>query len=209
VRYELLGWLSHRSEGTPSPFDRRRDGLVVGEGAVCFILEELEHARARGAHILGEIRGYAAAWEPCDPREYSSRGGEFAMAGAVRDAHIEPSEVNVVFAHGLGLKETDAAEARAVRGVFGEAADGVPVTAIKPVTGHVSAAAGGLELAGACLAMSEGVIPPTANLEEPDAELQIDVVQGDARAATISHAVINTFSFGGQGSALVLSSLDE
>jgi len=209
VRYELLGWLSHRTEGTPSPFDRRRDGFVVGEGAMCVILEELEHAHARGARILGELRGYGSAWEPGDIRRHSSRGGELAMTAALRDADVEPAEVGVVFAHGLGLSETDAAEARAIHAVFGDAADTVPVTSIKPMTGHVSAAAGGLELAAACQVVSEGVIPPTLNVEEPDPELAVNLVTGGAREAESGPAVINTFSYGGQSSALVLGRAPE
>jgi len=205
VRYELLGWLSHRTSETPSPFDRRRDGFVVGEGAVCLVLEEWDHARRRGASVLGEIVGFGAAWEPGDVRKHSAGGGELGMRAALRDAGVRPDAVDLVCAHGLGLPETDLAEARALNNIFGQT-DGLPplVTAIKPMTGHVSAAAGGLEVAACCLALTEGVVPPILHCREPDPECPVNLVTDGARQGPIALAMVNTFSFGGQSAALLL-----
>ncbi len=204
VRYELLGWLSHRDSETPSPFDRRRDGFVVGEGAVCLVLEELECARRRGASILGEIVGFGAAWEPGEVRRYSAGGGELGMRAALEDAGVEPEAVDLVCTHGLGLPETDLAEARALNNIFGQTDSPPLVTAIKPMTGYVSAAAGGLEVAACCLALTEGVVPPTLNSREPDPQCPVNLVTGGAQESPIALAMVNTFSFGGQSAALLL-----
>ncbi|MCK4298543.1 MAG: beta-ketoacyl-[acyl-carrier-protein] synthase family protein [Planctomycetes bacterium] len=204
LRYELLGWLSHRQSETPSPFDRRRDGFVVGEGAVCLVLEELAYARRRGARILGEIVGFGSAWEPGEIRQHSRGGGELAMLSALEDAGVGPENVDVVYAHGLGLPETDAAEARAIRKVFGSTNARPLVTALKPMTGHVSAAAGGLEVAACCLALTEGVVPATLHCREPDPECAVNLVTGGAAQAEVALAMVNTFSFGGQSAALLV-----
>lgn len=204
LRYELLGWLSHREQETPSPFDRRRDGFVVGEGAVCLVLEELEHARRRGARLLAEVAGFAAAWEPGEVRRHSGGGGRLAMESALARAGMGPDEVDVVFAHGLALAQADEAEAQALRQLFGPDRDGPLVTALKPMTGHVSAAAGGLEAAAACLALGEGLVPPTLNYREPDPRCPVNLVTGEARETAVEAALINTFSYGGQSAALVL-----
>jgi 3-oxoacyl-[acyl-carrier-protein] synthase II len=204
VRYELLGWLSHREEGTPAPFDRRRDGFVVGEGAVCFVLEELEHARRRNVRIWGELVGYGCTWEPGEIRQYSPSGGELAMRAALEDAGVTPEEVGVVLAHGLALGNADVAEAQALERIFGAGDQQALVTAIKPVTGHVSAAAGGLELAAGCLVVANGAVPPTLHYREPDPECPVNLVSDGARKEQVHLALVNTFSFGGQSSALLL-----
>ena len=204
VRYELLGWLSHRQEETPSPFDRRRDGFVVGEGAVCLILEELQHARRRGARILAEVVGFATTWEPGELRQHSGGGGRFAMEAALGDAAVTPQEVDLVFAHGLALARADEAEARAFSHLFGADGGGPLITAIKPMTGHVSAAAGGLESAAACLTLAQGVVPPTLHYREPDPACPVNLVTEGSRETPVRSALVNTFSFGGQSAALVL-----
>jgi len=204
LRYELLGWLTHRREGTPAPFDRRRDGFVVGEGAVCFVLEELGHARRRQARILGELIGYGCAWEPGEVRRHAQGGGEPAMRAALEDAGADAEEVGVAFAHGLGLGSADLAEARALERVFGPQDQQPLVTAIKPLTGHVSAAAGGLELAAGCLAVTKGVVPPTLHCAEPDPECHVNLVRDGAGERQVRLALVNSFSFGGQSSALLL-----
>jgi 3-oxoacyl-[acyl-carrier-protein] synthase II len=204
VRYELLGWLSHREEETPAPFDRHRDGFVVGEGAVCFVLEELEHARRRQARVLGELIGYGCAWEPGEIRQHSQSAGELAMRAALEDGDVRPAEVGVVLAHGLGLGNADRAEAQALERIFAGADHRPLVTAIKPVTGHVSAAAGGLELAAGCLTVTKGLVPPTLHYREPDPECPVNLVSGGAREEPVHLALVNTFSFGGQSSALLL-----
>jgi len=207
LRYELLGWLSHRREETPSPFDRRRDGFVAGEGGVCFVLETLAGARRRGAPILAEIIGYGTAWEPGDVRRHSSQGGRLGLTAALADAGTRPEDVDLLCAHGLGMPATDAAEAQAIHAVFGESAERLPVTGIKPMTGHVSAAAGGLELAACCLTLTEGIIPPTLNYRDQDRKCRLNLVTGEARQADVRVAMVNTFSFGGQSAALVLRSI--
>lgn len=204
LRYELLGWLTHHEEAAPAPFDRQRDGLVVGEGAVCFVLEELSHARRRQARILGELIGYGCAWEPGEIRQHRQQGGELAMRAALEDAGVQPGEVGVVLAHGLGLRAADLAEAQALERVFGPEDRQPPVTAIKPLTGHVSAAAGGLELAAGCLAVTKGVVPPTIHCRELDPECHVNLVKDGARQRQVHLALVNSFSFGGQSSALLL-----
>ncbi len=177
----------------------------MGEGAVCFVLETLAGARRRGAQVLGEVIGYGCSWEPGeDVRRHSAQGGRLGLAAAIADAGLRPEDVDFLCAHGLGMQETDAAEGRAIRDVFGESADRLPVTAIKPMTGHVSAAAGGLELAACCLAVSEGILPPTLNCREQDPDCSLNLVTDEAREAEVAVAAVNSFTYGGQSSALLL-----
>ena len=126
------------------------------------------------------------------------------MRSALEDAGVGPQDVDVVYAHGLGLPETDAAEARAIRKVFWSTNARPLVTALKPMTGHVSAAAGGLEVAACCLALTEGVVPATLHCREPDPECAVNLVTGGAAQAEVALAMVNTFSFGGQSAALLV-----
>jgi 3-oxoacyl-[acyl-carrier-protein] synthase II len=186
------------------PFDTGRDGFVMGEGAAALVLERWDRAVARGARIYGEVAGYgrnADAYHITAP----SPGGEGAAACmqlALDDAGIAPSEVGHVNAHGTSTPLNDAAEAEAVRKVFGDSPP--PVTSTKGVTGHLIGAAGATEAVASLLALAHGVVPPTANLERIGDDIGIDVVAGSARALAPAPVVSNSFGFGGHNATLVL-----
>lgn len=210
IGYALLGALSTRNdapERASRPFDRGRDGFVVGEGAACLVLEPLEAARARGARILAEVAGYGAtsdAFRPTDP-DPDGAGAARAMRAALADAGLAPEDVGHVNAHGTSTPMNDRAEAAALRSVFGAALDRIPVTSIKSEIGHLGAAAGAVECLAAVLTLRDGVAPPTINFEDPDPECPLRLVAG-ARAALPGVRVIlkNSFGFGGQNASVIL-----
>ncbi|RME72179.1 MAG: beta-ketoacyl-[acyl-carrier-protein] synthase II [Chloroflexi bacterium] len=189
-----------------TPFDASRDGTVVGEGAAVVVLESLEHAQARGATILAEVKGFALtgdAYHISSPREDGS-GAARAMSGALKDAGIEPHQVDYIAAHGTGTPMNDPIETQAIKTVFGEAAYDVAISSIKSMTGHTLGAAGALSAVAAVKAMLEGYIPPTINLEEPDPACDLDYVPNVPRQAEVNVALVNGFGFGGQNACLVL-----
>ncbi len=201
--------LSRRND-TPkraiTPFDANRDGTVVGEGAGVMVLESLEHAQARGARILAEVTGYALtsdAFHISSPREDGSSAAR-AMSNALKDGGLEPHEVDYVAAHGTGTPLNDAAETKAIKTVFGEAAYNIAVSSIKSMTGHTLGAAGALSAIAAVKAMHEGFIPPTISLETPDPDCDLDYVPNEPRRAEVKVAVANGFGFGGQNASVVL-----
>ena len=187
------------------PFDRGRDGFVVAEGAGVLVLEELEHALARGAPIRGEVVGYGAnadAFHITAP----APGGEGAMRcmqQALADACCAPEEVDYVNAHGTSTPYNDASETEAIRRVFGAHADRLAVSATKSMTGHTLGAAGAIEAAYTALALERGVLPPTINYEEPDPACDLDYVPNVARATTARVALSNSFGFGGANACLL------
>ncbi len=190
------------------PFDRDRSGFVMSSGATALLVESEEHALRRGADVLGEIAGYGVssdAYHATAPRPDGS-GAAAAMRQALDDAGLSPDAVDHVNAHGTGTPLNDAMEAAALRSVFGAALGRVPVTSTKSTTGHLLGAAGTLEAALSLLALRDGVIPPTINLDDP-AFPELDVVALEARPASLRTVLSNSFGFGGHNAALVLRSV--
>ena len=188
------------------PFDRDRDGFVMAEGAGVLVLEGLDHALARGAEVHGELRGYAAsadAAHPAQPPE-DGRGARLCMVRALSDAGVSPSEVDYVNAHATSTPAGDAVESRALRAVFGPHADHLPVSSTKGATGHLLGAAGAVEAIFCLKALGTGWLPPTLNLDRPDADCDLDHVAHKPRRVEARIALSNSFGFGGTNAALVL-----
>jgi 3-oxoacyl-[acyl-carrier-protein] synthase II len=188
------------------PFDRTRDGFVLGEGAGVLILEELEHARRRGAPILAEVIGYgstADAFRITDIHE-EGRGAIAAMRAALDSAGLSPRDIDYISAHGTGTEENDKIETLAIRAVFGDHARKVTISSIKSMIGHLIAAAGAVELITCVLAIRDGVVPPTVNYAHSDPNCDLDYVPNQARRLTVRAALSNSFGFGGQNDTLVV-----
>ena len=193
--------------GASRPFDLDRDGLVIGEGGACLVLEELEHAKARGVEILAEVTGYGLSSDAAHVTEPDPTGQNPARAitMALGDARREPSEVGYVNAHGTSTPVGDASETRVLKLVFGEEeARGVPVSSTKSMTGHMLGAAGATEAVICVLVLQEGFLPPTINLHTPDPACDLDYVPNEARPATPDVVLSNGFGFGGHNACLVL-----
>lgn len=201
--YSTLGALSTRNdepERASRPFDRKRDGFVLGEGGAVLVLEELERARARGADIRAEIVGYgntADSHRVTDPHP-EGRGAEAAMRQALRSAGLEPSAIGYINAHGTSTGQNDAMESAAIQRLFGPKGKAPPVSSTKSMVGHLIAAAGALEAVACVRALQEGILPPTINYENPDPACDLDYVPNQPREVSISHAMNNSFGFGGQ-----------
>ena len=191
-------------EHASRPWDRDRDGFVVGEGSGILILEELEHAKARGANIMAEIVGYGLggdAYHITSPAPEGA-GGFRVMRNAIRDAKLQPSDIGYVNAHGTSTPVGDGLEATAIRNLFGE--HKVAVSSTKSMTGHLLGGAGGLEAGITVLALRDQILPPTINLENQDeATLGMDFVPNHARRASLDYALSNSFGFGGTNGSLV------
>lgn len=188
------------------PFDRRRDGMVLGEGAGWLLLEEADHARRRGARIYGEVCGWGAAgdaYHPTSPHP-EGRGLRQAMARALDHAQLPVGAVDHVNLHGTGTLANDAAECRGVEALLGERARRVPVNSLKPMIGHTLGAAGVLELAGSVLGMYEGFIAPTLNHEASDPACHLDVVKGESRSTHVDTLISTKSAFGGANVAIVV-----
>jgi 3-oxoacyl-[acyl-carrier-protein] synthase II len=205
ARMTALSGRNDDPEHASRPFDAARDGFVMGEGASGLLLENWDRAKARGAHIYGEVVGYgrnADAYHITAP----SPGGEGAAACmqlALDDAGLRPADIGHVNAHGTSTPLNDAAEAEAIRKVFGGSAP--PVTSTKGVTGHLVGAAGATEAVACLLAMRDGSVPPTANLEQIGDEIQLDIVSGSPRAVPAAPALSNSFGFGGHNATLIFA----
>jgi 3-oxoacyl-[acyl-carrier-protein] synthase II len=187
------------------PFDRERDGFIIGEGAGVVILEELEFARARGAKIYAELVGYgstADAYHMTAPSE-DGDGARRAMAMAVRKAGIRPEDIDYINAHGTSTPYNDKLETLAIKNLFGEHAYRVAISSTKSMTGHLLGGAGGLEAGITALAVQEGVVPPTINLDHPDPECDLDYVPHGKRELSINYALSNSFGFGGTNATLL------
>jgi len=194
-------------EAASRPFDRDRDGFVMGEGAAVLVLESEAHARARGARVLAEVRGYAATGDAAhiaQPTE-NAEGAQRCMRLALADADLTPGDVDYLNAHATSTPAGDVSEARALRAVFGAHTDQLAVSATKSMTGHLLGAAGALEALLCIRALETGILPPTINLESPDPECELDHVAQKARRQRIRVALSNSFGFGGTNAALVLS----
>ena len=192
------------------PFDRDRDGFVVGEGAGVLILEDYEGAKRRGAHIYAELVGYgmsADAYHITAPSE-DGDGPFRVMGAAMKSAGIAPSQVNYINAHGTSTPHGDRVETIAIKRCFGDHAMKVPVSSTKSMTGHLLGAAGGLEAGITVLAVHHQLVPPTINLDQPDAECDLDYVPNKARPTAIQYALTNSFGFGGTNAALLFKRFD-
>jgi len=197
-------------ERASRPFEKDRDGFIMAEGAAIIILEEFEHAANRGARIHGELLGYGAsadAYHITDPQP-DGDGMVTSMKAALEDARIACDEVDYINAHGTATRAGDPAETKAIKRVFGSHAFEIPVTSTKSVTGHMLGATGAVESIACLLAIAQGVIPPTANLDEPDPECDLDYVPHEARQKPIRVAMTNSFGFGGHNATLILRSLN-
>ncbi len=211
ISFSLLGALSTRNEEpqrSSRPFDRERDGFVLGEGAAVVILEELSHALARGAKIYAELIGYG-----CSMNFYSitdtppdGEGATQAMEYALLDANLRPKDVDYINAHGTSTPMNDRSETAAIKRVFGQYAYHIPVSSTKSMTGHLISAAGGLELVFCILSLCDSIVPPTINYENVDPKCDLDYVPNDARVVKVEVAMSNSFAFGGNNSSLVVKS---
>jgi 3-oxoacyl-[acyl-carrier-protein] synthase II len=186
------------------PFDARRDGFVISEGAACLVLEDLEYAKVRGATILAEMAAYGAsgdAFHMTQPVE-SGEGAARAMQAALRKAGWRPEEVDYINAHGTSTPLNDKMETRAIKTVFGDHAYKIPVSSTKSMTGHLLGGAGGIEAAICVLTLQYGIIPPTINLKNADPDCDLDYVPNVARRADVNKILSNSFGFGGHNSVL-------
>lgn len=212
--FNLLTALSTRNdapEKASRPFDANRDGFVLGEGAGMLVLEELEHAKKRGATIYAELTGYgstADAFRVTDSHP-DGRGAIACIAQALRDARVNPSDIGYINAHGTSTQVNDRVESLAIKKVFGEAARQVPISSTKSMLGHLIAAAGAVELIISILAMRRGILPPTINYETQDPDCDLDYIPNVAREKKVRHALSNSFGFGGQNISLVASLFDK
>ncbi|MEZ6127273.1 MAG: beta-ketoacyl-[acyl-carrier-protein] synthase II [Planctomycetaceae bacterium] len=208
--FNLLTALSEHNDdpaGASRPFDLNRDGFVLGEGAGMLILEELEQARARGAQIYGEIKGYgstADAYRITDIHP-EGRGAIACIRMALADAELNPEQVGYVNAHGTSTKVNDSVETMAIKGGLGEHAWKTPVSSIKSMMGHLIAAAGSVEAITCLLAMRDGVLPPTMNYETPDPVCDLDYIPNQPREVKVTNCLSNSFGFGGQNVSLIIS----
>lgn len=207
--FDRVGAMSRRNEDysmTPQPFDKNRDGLVMGEGAAVVVLERESDARARGANILAELAGYGAtadAFHVTAPHEQGA-GGSAAMRMALDSARANIDELGYINAHGTGTLLNDQSETRAVKAAFGEKAYKVPISSTKSMTGHMMGATGALEVIFCVQAVREGILPPTVHYETPDPECDLDYIPNEAREKKIDLAISNAFGFGGHNAVLAI-----
>ena len=209
LAFDRLGAMSRNNAdpaGACKPFDKNRDGIVMGEGAAALIVEELEFARARGAQILAEVIGYAAtsdAFHVVAPAE-NGVGARRAMQRALQNARVQPDEIDWISAHGTGTQLNDKYETMAIKEVFGEQAYSVPITSTKPLTGHMMGATGALEVIFGIQAIETGIIPPTINYQAPDPDCDLDYVTNAARERRVDTFMSNAFGFGGHNAVLIV-----
>jgi nodulation protein E len=189
---------------TCRPFSRDRRGMVLGEGAGMFVLEERESARARGAEILGEIIGFGMTSDASDIVLPSADGAARAISGCLEDARLAPTAVEYVNAHGTGTAANDATETKALKSVFGEHAFKLMVSSTKSMHGHALGGAGAIELAATMIALNRGFVPPTANFTEPDPQCDLDYVPNQARPTKARVAISNSFAFGGHNAVIAV-----
>ena len=207
--FDRVGAMSRRNDDysmTPQPFDKNRDGLVMGEGAAVLVLERESYAKKRGANILAELAGYGAtadAFHVTAPHE-KGVGGAAAMRMALESAQANTDELGYINAHGTGTPLNDQSETRAVKAAFGEQAYQIPISSTKSMTGHMMGATGALEAIFCTQAVREGILPPTIHYETPDPECDLDYVPNEAREKQITLALSNAFGFGGHNAVLAI-----
>jgi len=206
-----LSTRNQEPEKASRPFDRDRDGFVIGEGAGIVVVEELEHARRRDAQILAEIVGYGMsgdAYHITAPPENGS-GAVRVMRATLEDAGVDPTEVDYINAHGTSTPPNDRIETRAIKAVFSDHAYKLSISSTKSMTGHLLGAAGGLEAGISALVLHHQIIPPTINLENPDPDCDLDYVPGTARKAEIRYVLSSSFGFGGTNACILLKRYPE
>ena len=207
--FDRVGAMSRRNDDysmTPQPFDKNRDGLVMGEGGAVLVLEREADAKARGANILAELAGYGAtadAYHVTAPHEHGA-GGAAAMVMALSSAKANNEDVGYINAHGTGTLLNDQAETRAIKAAFGEQAYKLPISSTKSMTGHMMGATGALEAIFCVQAIREGILPPTIHYQTPDPECDLDYIPNKAREGKISLAISNAFGFGGHNAVLAI-----
>ncbi len=207
--FDRVGAMSRRNDDysmTPQPFDKSRDGLVMGEGAAVLVLERESHAKARGANILAELAGYgstADAFHVTAPHE-SGAGGAEAIRQALASGEQNLEDVGYISAHGTATELNDLSETKAVKAAFGELAYQIPISSTKSMTGHMMGATGALEAIFCVQAVREGVLPPTIHYETPDPECDLDYIPNQAREKKIDLAISNAFGFGGHNAVLAV-----
>jgi beta-ketoacyl-acyl-carrier-protein synthase II len=212
--FDRLGALSRRNEDfsmTPAPFDKNRDGLVMGEGSAILVLETLEHARARGAEILAELAGYCAtadAFHITAPAE-TGAGGAAAILGALQSAGLNADEVDYINAHGTATDLNDVSETRALKAALGDLAYHIPISSTKSMTGHMMGATGALEAIFCVQAIRCGVIPPTIHYQTPDPDCDLDYVPNQPRQLPVRVALSNAFGFGGHNAVLAFRAFSD
>lgn len=208
---KALSTRNDEPEKASRPFDRDRDGFVMGEGAAVLVLEEYEHAMRRGAKIYAELVGYGATADayhitaPCVDGE----GAVKCMLRALKDARLSPDEVDYINAHGTSTKLNDAVETLAIKKVFGERAYKIPISSTKSMIGHLLGAAGAIEALATIMTIHTGIIHPTINYENPDPECDLDYVPNEARKKEVNVAISNSFGFGGHNVCLVFKKFEE
>ena len=202
----LKAWEAMRvvSPDTCRPFSRDRRGMILGEGAAMLVLEPLDAAVARGARIHAEIVGLGMSSDACHITQPSAEGAARAMRAALRDASLAPEQIGYINAHGTATPANDVTETAAIRSVFGPHASKLPISSTKSMHGHALGAAAALECLATVLALRDGVLPPTANFNEPDPECDLDVIPNQARTAQVEYAISNSFAFGGLNAVLAL-----
>ena len=189
------------------PFDLNRDGFVMGEGSAVLVLEALEHARARGAHILAEVSGYGStndAYHISAPAE-NGAGAALCMQMALDDAQLEIMDIQYINAHGTSTTLNDKSETAAIKTIFGEQAYNIPVSSTKSMTGHLLGASGALEAVICVKVLQNNMLPPTINYETPDPECDLDYVPNSPRVCNVDHVMSNSFGFGGHNATIILS----
>ncbi len=205
--FDRLKAMSRHNEDysdTPAPFDKDRDGLVMGEGAAAIVLEDLDRAHDRGAEILGELVGYSStsdSFHITAPAE-DGAGGAAAMVGAIEMAGVNPDQVDYISAHGTATLLNDLSETRAIKAAFGEAAYDIPISSTKSMTGHMMGATGALEAIVCIEAIRNDIVPPTIHYRTPDPECDLDYVPNEARQVKVDVAISNAFGFGGHNAVL-------
>lgn len=188
---------------TCRPFSKNRNGMILGEGGAMLFLETAESARARGAKIYGEVVGFGMSADATHLTHPAPRGASEAMERALLDAGVDSSAVGYVNAHGTGTPANDAMETKAIRATFGQHADTLAVSSTKSMHGHALGAAGAIEGIATILALHDGILPPTANYEEPDPDCDLNVLPNDSVASDVEYALSNSFAFGGLNAVLV------
>ncbi len=204
--FERAGAASAKTLGTPQPFDKNRDGLIVGEGAGVLVVESLEHAQARGVAILAEIVGYGQTTDAhhITAPAAGGLGAARAMRKALTDANLQPDDIDYISAHGTSTPLNDASETAAIKHAFGEHAYKVAISSTKSMTGHIMGATGAIETVFCAMAIQDQTVPPTINYETPDPECDLDYIPNHARPTRVRTCMNNAFGFGGHNAVLII-----